>query len=224
MTIYSLLIGSGNIFFTATPFATLSSTSSTIVVPKNANAIHIQAAVGGGGGGLRGVDYDKAGGESAGSGGGSGAYISDKVFSVTESETLTLTAGTLGAVNNGGYSNSGGSNGGNTTFSIAATSATAFQWQINTGSGFTNINNGGVYSGVNSNILTLTGITSNMSGHQYRCVASNGSLDCSTNSNSATLTVSVLNASPASHTNIACFGGSNGSATVQVSGGSAPYT
>ncbi|MFY8069615.1 MAG: hypothetical protein ACOVMG_05925, partial [Flavobacterium sp.] len=115
-------------------------------------------------------------------------------------------------------------NGGNTTFSIEATSATAFQWQINTGSGFTNINNGGVYSGANSNILTLTGITSNMSGHQYRCVASNGSLDCSTNSNSATLTVSVLNASPASQTNIACFGGSNGSATVQVSGGSAPYT
>jgi hypothetical protein len=33
-----------------------------------------------------------------------------------------------------------------------------------------------------------------------------------------------VNASPASQTNIACFGGSNGTATVQVSGGSAPYT
>jgi hypothetical protein len=31
-----------------------------------------------------GADYDKAGGESAGAGGGSGAYISDKVFSVTD--------------------------------------------------------------------------------------------------------------------------------------------
>jgi len=50
--------------FTATSFSTLSSGSGTFSVPNGANAIHIQAGVGGGGGGLRGVDYDKAGGES----------------------------------------------------------------------------------------------------------------------------------------------------------------
>jgi hypothetical protein len=70
------------IAFKATSFVTLSSGSGTFVVPQGANAIHIQAAVGGGGGAMRGADYDKAGGESAGAGGGSGAYISDKVFTV----------------------------------------------------------------------------------------------------------------------------------------------
>jgi hypothetical protein len=70
--------------FKATSFVTLSSGSGTFTVPDGANAIHIQAAVGGGGGAMRGADYDKAGGESAGAGGGSGAYISDKVFTVTD--------------------------------------------------------------------------------------------------------------------------------------------
>jgi hypothetical protein len=46
------------------------------------------------------ADYDKAGGESSGSGGGSGAYVSDKIFSVVAGETLTLNAGTSGAPNN----------------------------------------------------------------------------------------------------------------------------
>uniref|UniRef100_UPI00404AA5E0 beta strand repeat-containing protein n=3 Tax=Flavobacterium sp. TaxID=239 RepID=UPI00404AA5E0 len=45
-----------------------------------------------------------------------------------------------------------------------------------------------------------------------------------TQSFTITQPASGVNASPASQTNIACFGGSNGSATVQVSGGSAPYT
>ena len=63
--------------------STLSSGSGTFTVPQGANAIHIQAGVGGGGGAVQGADYDKAGGESAGAGGGSGAYVSDKVFSVT---------------------------------------------------------------------------------------------------------------------------------------------
>ena len=42
-----------------------------------------------GSGGVGGAEYDKAGGESAGAGGASGAYISDKVFTVTSGETLT---------------------------------------------------------------------------------------------------------------------------------------
>uniref|UniRef100_UPI0040491557 T9SS type A sorting domain-containing protein n=2 Tax=Flavobacterium sp. TaxID=239 RepID=UPI0040491557 len=51
---------------------------------------------------------------------------------------------------------------------------------------------------------------------------SNGCSD--TQSFTITQPASGVNASPAMQTNIACFGGSNGSATVQVSGGSAPYT
>jgi hypothetical protein len=86
--------------FVATSFVTLSSGSSTFVVPQGANALHVQAAVGGGGGAAGGADYDKAGGESAGAGGGSGAYVSDKIFTVTEGETISYSIGTGGAGGN----------------------------------------------------------------------------------------------------------------------------
>jgi hypothetical protein len=86
--------------FEATSYSTLSSGSGTFTVPDQANAIHIQAAVGGGGGAAGGADYDKAGGESAGAGGGSGAYVSDKVFSVTQGETITYSIGGGGAPGN----------------------------------------------------------------------------------------------------------------------------
>ena len=86
--------------FEATSFTTLSSGSGTFSVPAKANAIHIQAAVGGGGGAAGGVDYDKAGGESAGAGGGSGAYVSDQIYSVTEGETISYSIGSGGAPGN----------------------------------------------------------------------------------------------------------------------------
>ena len=91
---------SGGSLLPATSFITITGTSTTTTVPVGYNAIHIQAAVGGGGGSIPGCDYDKAGGESSGSGGGSGAYISDKIFSVASGETLTLVAGTGGPSNN----------------------------------------------------------------------------------------------------------------------------
>src|SRR5210317_1390150 len=78
--------------FTATSLTTLSSGSGTFIVPDGANAIHIQASVGGGGG--------AAGGESSGAGGGSGAYVSDKVFTVTEGETISYSIGSGGAPGN----------------------------------------------------------------------------------------------------------------------------
>lgn len=91
---------SGGALLPATSFITITGGSTTNTVPLGYNAIHIQAAVGGGGGGILGADYDKAGGESSGAGGGSGAYISDKIFSVSSGETLTLVAGTGGAAGN----------------------------------------------------------------------------------------------------------------------------
>ena len=72
--IYAKVSGTWELVFAAfTPgsIQTLSSGSGTFTVPDGANAIHIQASVGGGGGAAGGVSYDKAGGESAGAGGGS---------------------------------------------------------------------------------------------------------------------------------------------------------
>ena len=81
--------------FVAQSFSSLTS-STTSTVPAGANAVHIECAVAGGGGGCGGADYDRVGGESAGAGGGSGAYISDKVFTVTAGETLAFTVGAAG--------------------------------------------------------------------------------------------------------------------------------
>tara|TARA_S200002703_G_C3792386_1_gene244542 strand:- start:422 stop:1246 length:825 start_codon:yes stop_codon:yes gene_type:complete len=91
--------------FKATEFAPLDSPA-TIEVPTGANAVHVQAAVGGGAAGVSGAEYDKSGGESGGTGGGSGAYISDKIFTVNEGETLTFTVGEGGSTGNlGSYPN-----------------------------------------------------------------------------------------------------------------------
>jgi hypothetical protein len=116
-------------------------------------------------------------------------------------------------------------NNANTTFAVTATGATGYQWQVNTGSGFTDITNGGVYSTATTNTLTITGATSGMSGYLYRCVVYNGPLTCFTNSNSASLTISTPSLTNASQTNIACNGGSNGAAQVNAAtGGIGPYT
>ena len=107
--------------FVATAFSTATSNTS-ITVPDGANAIHIQAAVGGGSAGVSGASYDKSGGESGGSGGGSGGYISDKVFTVSEGETLTLTVGPGGTNSQQGSGpNYSAENGYNTVLSGSST-------------------------------------------------------------------------------------------------------
>ena len=110
---------------------------------------------------------------------------------------------------------------GNTSFSITASNATGYQWQVNTGSGYSNISNGGIYSGATSATLTLTGVTTGMNGYLYRCIATGSG---TATSNAGTLTISNINTSSFSQTNVACNGGSNGSAAVSSSGGISPYT
>ncbi|MES2649965.1 MAG: hypothetical protein V4717_24020 [Bacteroidota bacterium] len=46
----------------------------------------------------------------------------------------------------------------------------AYQWQINTGNGFTNLAASSNYSGVNANTLLLTNMPSSTYGTQYRCI------------------------------------------------------
>ena len=110
-----------------------------------------------------------------------------------------------------------------TTFSGSATGATAYKWQVNTGSGFSDITNGGVYSNATTTTLIITGATAAMNGYQYRLVAMNGVASCFTNSTAGTLTVSAVSGTT-SVTSVSCNGGGNGTATVVASGGVAPYT
>lgn len=54
-------------------------------------------------------------------------------------------------------------------------SGAVFQWQVDMGSGFVNISNGGIYAGANSAILQLSNAPTSMYGYRYRCMV-NGSL------------------------------------------------
>jgi PKD repeat protein len=59
--------------------------------------------------------------------------------------------------------------GGSTTFRVTSSgSSPQYQWQVNTITGFTDLTNTGIYSGVNSNILQLTGITGAYDNSVYR--------------------------------------------------------
>ena len=82
------------------------------------------------------------------------------------------------------------------TISVSVFSgAPAYQWQVNSGAGFSNI------SGATSNVLTLSNITSGMNNYQYRCLLLNPNCITPTISDTATLTVLegpfvTLNAAP----------------------------
>ena len=79
--------------------------------------------------------------------------------------------------------------GSNTSFTVGASGdSLTYQWQVNSGSGFTNITNGGVYNGSTTSTLQITGATLGMNGYRYQCIVSGiGSL--STTSSAATLSL-----------------------------------
>jgi hypothetical protein len=79
------------------------------------------------------------------------------------------------------------------SFSVAAngTSPLSYQWQVNSGAGFLNINNGGVYSNATTATLNITGATSAINSYQYRCVVTNACGNIT--SSAATLTVNATN-------------------------------
>lgn len=62
--------------------------------------------------------------------------------------------------------------GGNTTFSISATGAGGYQWQLNNGSGWTNVTNGSNYSGATTSTLTILNAPATLNLTDFRCIAS----------------------------------------------------
>ena len=83
------------------------------------------------------------------------------------------------------------------TFTVAATGSPlpTYQWQRqpSTGGGFTNITDGGIYSGATTATLSISTANTGINGDQYQCVASNtvNSAPATATSNIATLTVNV---------------------------------
>ena len=103
------------------------------------------------------------------------------------------------------------------TFSVVAGGSSPFtyQWQESTGGPFAALANGGVYSGVTTANLTLTGVTAGMNGYQYRCVIT-GNCGSPATSNAATLSTSGTSVggtvTPAN--TIVCTTPNNGTLTV----------
>lgn len=64
-----------------------------------------------------------------------------------------------------------------------------YQWQEDTGSGFANITNGGIYSGATTATLTLTGVGLVKNGAKYRVVVTHPDNACILEQRDATLTV-----------------------------------
>jgi len=125
------------LFDTPTGFTTAGSGTTTFSVPSNANAIHIQQAVGGGGGSMNGLGYDKGGGEQGGRGGGSGAYISDKVYTVVGGEVLTAVVGTAGtAGSNSGFNYTATASSGSLTSLSGGSTGAIFSLGGGTGSSY----------------------------------------------------------------------------------------
>ncbi len=117
--------------------------------------------------------------------------------------------------------------GGTATFSVTGTGAgLTYQWQLSTtgaGGPWSNVTNGGIYSGANTSTLTITGATVAMSGYRYRAVIS-GTCSPAVNSTGAILTVNalpVLTISPASPV---CGGVAGISGTALTASGASTYT
>ncbi len=81
-----------------------------------------------------------------------------------------------------------------TTFTVTATNADVFQWQLFNGSTWDDLTDTGIYSGTTTNSLAITNPTTANSGEQYRVLVMNSALVCNVvTSNQATLTVAVSN-------------------------------
>ncbi|WNM18428.1 T9SS type B sorting domain-containing protein [Flavobacterium capsici] len=90
--------------------------------------------------------------------------------------------------------------GANTSFSVTPTGATGittFVWQVSTNGGltWTDVINGGVYSGANTTTLTLTGVPYSMNNYQFRLKVTDSDYVCG-DSFSAPATLTFLNAAP----------------------------
>ena len=97
-----------------------------------------------------------------------------------------------------------------------------YRWQVNTGSGWNNLNNGGSYSNVTSPSLSISYLDVSLTGNQYRCLITSG---CSANiySDEADLTVSEtpnITITSSEGTDL-CDGETS---ALTISGGDASYT
>ena len=97
----------------------------------------------------------------------------------------------------------------NTSFTVAASgTGVTYQWEVNSGSGWATVVDGGVYSNAGTASLSITGVTTMMNGYQYQVIVSDTSGCGTLTSSAATLTVSETAAPIISPVNPSvCLGG-----------------
>jgi hypothetical protein len=100
-------------------------------------------------------------------------------------------------------------------FIVTASGVINYQWQVNTGSSWSDLNNTGVYSGVNTSTLNISASALSMNGNLYRCVCIGF---CNTYSQTATLNVTQAPTLSAGIDDTICAG-----ATSVVTGASAAH-
>lgn len=132
----------------------------------------------------------------------SGSHVIKATFSgstgyASSSGTLTQTIGTPLTISTQPASKTVCSNS-TATFKVAASGATSYEWQVDTGSGFADVTVG---TGGKTASYSLIGaaLTPAISGAVYRCIVGNAG-GCSAISSSASLTVNGISSQPASAT------------------------
>ncbi len=122
--------------------------------------------------------------------------------------------------------------GNNATFTVASAPLLGnnFQWQVSTDNGttYTNLTNTGIYSGVNTATLTVTGVSTPLTGNRYRVIVT-GACPGTVTSTGATLTVNtaaVITTQPVNTVICAAGGGTPGTSatfSVAATGGQLTY-
>ncbi len=81
--------------------------------------------------------------------------------------------------------------GANVLFTLLSSSSTStYQWKQNSGSGFAKLSNGGQYSGVTNDTLTISNVTISQNNYSYRCLVTDQG--CSDSSKIVLLTVKTM--------------------------------
>ena len=116
--------------------------------------------------------------------------VSSTCVAPVSSNTATLTVSTPPVINNSPLDAAICVNG-TTSFSVSATGpGLAYQWQLNTGSGWSNIGIGPGIFGQNNPTLIVSLVQQSQNGYQYRCLVT-GTCSPASLSGIATLTVNT---------------------------------
>ncbi len=153
------------------------------------------------------------------------AYTNSGGSANTVEATLTVNAGSTAPTVSTQPTNRTITAGTNTTFTAAATGSPTptVKWQVQVpGGSFTDLSNGGVYSGVTTDTLSVTGATVAMSGNLYHAVYTNSGGSATTNDVSLTVNSAAITVNPSTLPDPVL--GSTYNQSVTASGGGGTYT